>query len=333
MANVAVDLILHVIACFIGRVIYCVVEHVVCGLIGHVLRDVAGAVVGSVVTLLSVLSGAPLLRGRLAHGPAPRRIGAARQAEQRGAVPQALRHAGREELPARVAELVEDQHEKDADGVGYQQLHHQQRGADEIVEVCSVDVPHEEQQGVLHKPQHVVHGHAEPVLRLVDEVGVVEFHLHARPAEHVDAGVQEGEHEEHGGGAHLGQSLFYVFGDWRVAPPEQDPGVEEENQEVEHDDGQDPELQHGREQNQDGHARGDLKAPPQENAQVGDGPDVHLVVVVLDLDGQDVAAQRSVHDRQEGDHHQRAWEGNAGKKETTYSNAAPTENFFILLTE
>lgn len=208
-----------------------------------------------------------------------------------------------------MAELVEDQHEEDADGVGHQQLQHQQRRVDEAVEFCSVDVPHEQQQGVLGEAQHVVHGHAEPVLRLVDEVGVVEFHLHAGPAEHVDAGVEEGEHDEDGGGAHLGQGLFDVFGEGRVAPPEQDPGAEEENQEVDENDGQDPELQHGGEEDQHGHAGGDLKAPPQEDAEVGHGPDVHLVVVVLDLDGQDVAAQRSVHDGQQGDHHQRACRG------------------------
>lgn len=206
-----------------------------------------------------------------------------------------------------MTELVEDQHEEDADGVGYQQLQHQQRGADELVEVCFIDVPQQKQRGVLHKTQHVVHSHAVPVLGLIDEVRVVEFHLHSWPAEHVDAGVEEGEQAKHDGGSHPGQSLLYILRERRVALPEQDPGVEGEHQEVKQNHRQDPELQHRAEQNQNHHTSGDLKAPPQENAQISHGPDVHFVVVIFDLNGQDVAAQRSVHNRQEGDHHQCAW--------------------------
>ena len=209
-----------------------------------------------------------------------------------------------------MTELVEDQHEEDGDGVGHQQLQHQQRGADELVEVCFVDVPQQEQWGVLHEAHHVVHSHAIPVLGLIDEVRVVQFHLHGRPAEHVDAGIEEGEQAEHDGGSHPGQSLLDVFREWRVALPEQDPGVEEENQEVEQNHRQDPELQHRAEQNQNHHTSGDLEASPQENAQVGHGPDVHFIVVIFDFNGQDVAAQSSVHNRQEGDHHQCAWERN-----------------------
>lgn len=209
-----------------------------------------------------------------------------------------------------MAELVEDQHEEDADGIGDQQLQHQQGGADELVEVRFIDVPQQKQRGVLHKTQHVVHGHAIPVLGLIDEVRVTELHLHSWPAEHVDAGVEEGEQAKHDGGSHPGQSLFYVLRERRVAQPEQDPGVEEEHQEVQQNHRQHPELQHRAEQNQDHHTCGDLKASPQENAQVRRGPDVHFIVVVFDLNGQDVAAQRSVHNGQEGDHHQCAWHWN-----------------------
>ena len=204
-------------------------------------------------------------------------------------------HAGGEQHATRVAELIEDQHEEDADGVGHQQLQNQQRRADQLVEVRSVDVPQQEQRGILPKTQHIIHSHAIPVLGLVDEIWVVELHLHGRPAEHVDASVEEGKQAEHDGGAHPGQSLLDVLGEGRVAQPEQDPRVEKEDQEVEQNHRQDPELQHGAEQNQHCHAGGNLKAPPQENAQIGHGPDVNFVVIIFNLNCQDVAAQRSVH--------------------------------------
>jgi len=216
-----------------------------------------------------------------------------------------------------MTKLVEDQHEEDGDGVGDQQLQHQQRGTEELVEVRFIEVPEQKQRGVLHKADQVVGGHAIPVLGLIDEVGVTELHLHGGPAEHVDAGVEEGEHAKHDGGSHPGQRFFYILGERGVAVPKQDPRVEEEHQEVEQNHRQDPELQHGAEQNQNHHARGDLKAPPQENAQIRRGAHVHFIVVVFDLDGQDVAAQRPVDDGQEGDHHQSAWRWKRKTREDT----------------
>lgn len=213
-----------------------------------------------------------------------------------------------------MTELVEDQHEEDGYSVGYQQVQHQQRSTDELVEVCFIDVPQQKQRGVLHKTQHVVHRHAIPVLGLIDEVRVIEFHLHSGPAEHVDASIQEGEQTKHNGGPHPGQSFFYILREWWVALPEQDPGVEEENKEVHQNHRQDPELQHWAEQNQDDDSGGDFKTPPQENAQVGKGPDVHFIVVIFDFNGQDVAAQRSINNREEGDHHECAWQTETEKE-------------------
>lgn len=86
--------------------------------------------------------------------------------------------------------------------------------------------------------------------------------------------------------------------------PKEDPGVEEENQEVQQNHGQDPELKHRAEQNQDYYTRGDLKAPPKKNAHIRHGLDVHFIVIIFQLDGQDVAAQSSVHNGEKGDDHQ-----------------------------
>ncbi len=307
VANVTIDSAAYIIARFIRRVIDRIIEHVICCFIGHVVHAVAGCVVASVVCWLFVCAEARWLQHRLSHRPVLWRSRVAHETEERGAVPNALGHAGGEEPPTWMAELIENQHEEDGDSVGYQELQHQQRGADELVEVCFVDVPQQEQGGVLHKTHHVVHGHAIPVLGLIDQVWVVEFHLHSRPAEHVDAGVEEGEQAKHDGGSHPGQSLLDILRERRVAQPEQDPRVEEENEEVKQNHRQDPQLQHRAEQNQNHHTGGDLKASPQENAQISHGPDINLIVIILDLNGQDVAAKRSVHNGQEGDHHQCAW--------------------------
>lgn len=298
-ADVTVDSISHVAA----RVIDCIVDHVVGGSVRQVVDGASGRVAAAALLLCED----PGARGSLGCQPVGRWVGVTNQAEEGGTVPEAAGHAGGEEHSARVAELIENQHEEDADGVGHQQLQNQQRRADQLVEVGFIDVPQQKQRGILHKAQHVIHSHAIPVQGFVDEIRVAELHLHSRPAEHVDASVEEGEQAEHDGGSHPGQGLLDVLREGRVAPPEQDPGVEEERQEVEQDHRQDPELQHGAEQNQDRHAGGDLKASPQENAQVGHGPDVNFIVIIFDLDGQDVASQRSVHDGEEGDHHQRAW--------------------------
>lgn len=304
VSNVAIYSTSYVAVHFIRRVEGGVIEHVIRRVVRHVVCAVAGCVVGP---LCGWLFWRRWGRGLLHHGPVLWRARAAHQAEKWGAIPKALGHAGGEEPPTWVAELVEDQHEKDGDGVGYQQLQHQQRGTDELVDVCFIDVPEQEQRGIFHKTQHVVHGHAIPVLGLVDEVWVTEFHLHGRPAEHVDASVEEREHAKHDGGSHSGQSFFYILRERGVALPEQDPGVEEENEEVQQNHGQDPKLEHRTEQDQNHNASGDLKASPQEYANISHRPDVHFIVIIFDLDGQYVAAQGSIHNGQEGDHHQCAW--------------------------
>lgn len=290
-ANVTIDSISYVAAWLID----CIVEHVISCIIRQVVDSVTGRVGGSAAAL--ILCGDPRIQGRLGCQSVRWWVGVTNETEERGTVPETLSHAGGEKPSTRVTELIEDQHEEDGDGVGHQQLQNQQWRADQLVEVSFIDVPQQKQRGILHKTQHIIHSHAIPVLGFVDEIWVVELHLHGWPAEHVDASVEEGEQAEHDGGSHPGQSLLDVLREGRVAQPEQDPGVEKEDQEVEQNHRQDPELQHRAEQNQDRHAGGNLKAPPQENAQIRHGPDVNFIVIIFDLNGQDVAPQRSVHNR------------------------------------
>lgn len=179
VANVTIDSLFCIIARFIRNVIDCVVEHVVSRVVRHVVSGVTGCFVGSVTGWLLALVGAWRLQDGLSYRPVLRRSRIAHQTEERGAIPKALGHAGGEEPPTRMTELVEDQHEEDGDGVGDQQLQYQQRGTDELVEVGLVDVPQQKQRGVLNETQHVVHSHAIPVLGLIDEVWVIEFHLHS----------------------------------------------------------------------------------------------------------------------------------------------------------
>lgn len=141
---------------------------------------------------------------------------------------QSFGNAGGEKLFARVAELVEHQHEEDAHAVTYQELQDQHWGADIQVEVCSINVPHQQEEGVLHQPHDVVHGHAVPVLGFANQVGVTELHLHCRPAEHVNASVQEREKAQDDGSAHPAQFLLYVLRKWGLAKPEENPWVEAE---------------------------------------------------------------------------------------------------------
>ena len=90
-------------------------------------------------------------------------------------------------------ELIEHNHEQNGRAVPNEQLQHQQGCTHIHIDVSLVKIPHEEEEGVLDEPHHVVHQEPVPVLRLADEVGVVDFQLHRRPAEHVDPGVEEGE--------------------------------------------------------------------------------------------------------------------------------------------
>lgn len=203
---------------------------------------------------------------------------------------QSFGNAGGEKLFARVAELVEDQHEEDAHAVPYEELQEQHWGTDIEVEVSSVNVPEEQQEGVLHQPHDVVHGHAVPVLGLADQVGVAELHLRRRPAEHVNAGVQEREQAQDYGSAHPAQLLLYVLRKRRLAEPEDNPRVEEETQEIEQHDEENPDAKDWPEKHQHRDARGDLEAPPHEYAEVGSRFHTDIVVIILYLNGQDVAA-------------------------------------------
>jgi len=238
------------------------------------------------------------LVGGLEAQRGPRRVPAAANAVQE------VGNVVAEELAAGVQVLEEEEHEVDAQAVAQEQLHHQQRGADVLVDICLKEVPEDDQGRVLRQPGHVVDGQAAPVLRLVDEVPVGQLELHGRPAEHVDAGIEEGEGAEHHHRAHPAEVLLDVVGQAGAAPPELHPGQEEDHQQVGQGDGDDPVLEDGAEEHEDGHTGGDLQAAPQHDTEEGQRPQLDLVVIVLDLDGQDVADERAVGDRHQADAHE-----------------------------
>ena len=108
VANVPIDSASYIIARLFRNVIDRVVEHVIRRVVHHVVRGVAGRVVGSVISHLFLRGGARWLQDGLSYRPVLWRV--AHQAQKRGAIPEALGHAGREEPPTWVAELVEDHH-------------------------------------------------------------------------------------------------------------------------------------------------------------------------------------------------------------------------------
>jgi len=63
-------------------------------------------------------------------------------------------------------------------------------------------------------------------------------------------------------------------------------------------------LEDSAEEHQDSHTGGDLQAAPQHDAEEGQRPQLHLVVIVLDLDGQDIADKRPIGDRHQADAHE-----------------------------
>lgn len=154
-ANVTIESVSHIAA----RVIDGIVEHVV----RRIVRQVVSGAGGRVAAAALLLCAGPRVQGRLGRQPARWWVGVTNQTEERGTVPETAGHAGGEQRSARVTELIEDQHEEDADGVGHQQLQNQQWRADQLVEVGFIDVPQQEQRGVLHKTQHIIHSHAIPV--------------------------------------------------------------------------------------------------------------------------------------------------------------------------
>lgn len=217
---------------------------------------------------------------------------------------QAVVHVVLEEPPARVAELVEEQHEEDRQAVADEQLHGQQRSAHVLVEVRLEEVPQRDERQVLGEAAAVVRRQPAPALLALDELAVRQVQLHRRPAEDVDAGVEQREHDQHHHRAQLGEVLLHVLRQRALLGPELGPGEEEEEEQVGHAHQDDPVLERRAEQDQGGDARGDLQAAPHDHAQVSFGPQPHLVVVVADLDGQGAAHQGAVYDGDQGDDHQ-----------------------------
>ena len=223
---------------------------------------------------------------------------------------QAVVHVVLEEASAGVAELVEEQHEEHGQAVADQQLDGQQRRAHVLVEVRFVEVPERDEDEVLDEASAVVHGQAAPALLPLDELSVGEVQLHRRPAEDVDAGVEQREHAQHHRGAQLGEVLLHILSQRAFPGPELSPGEEEEEEQVHHPDEDHPVCERRAEEDQSGDPGGDLQPSPHDHAHVGRGAQPHLVVVVPDLDGEDAAHQGPVYDGDQGDDHQSAWETN-----------------------
>lgn len=182
-------------------------------------------------------------------------------------------------------ELIEHNHEQNGRAVPNEQLQHQQGCTHIHIDVSLVKIPHEEEEGVLDEPHHVVHQEPVPVLRLADEVGVVDFQLHRRPAEHVDPGVEEGEEAQHNGGAQPTEGLLKVLREGGATAPEEDPGVEEEAEEVDEYVYDHPGLQDRGKEDQDNDSGDNLKAPPEEDTDIGQGLHLDIIFIVFDLDG------------------------------------------------
>lgn len=66
--------------------------------------------------------------------------------------------------------------------------------------------------------------------------------------------------------------------------PEVDPGVEEEATEIDEDNHSYPGLQNGGKEDQDHDSSSNLKAPPEEDTDIGQGLHLELVFIILDLD-------------------------------------------------
>ena len=152
-----------------------------------------------------------------------------------------------------------------------------------------------------------------------------------RPAEDVDAGVEQREHAQHHRGAQLGEVLLHVLGQRAPARPELGPRQEEEEEQVDQPHGDHPVDERRAEQHQGRDARGDLQAPPDDHADVGARAQPHLVVVVADLDGEHAAHQGAVRDGHQGDDHQGDWRNQSThththKQGSFREDTVPSEN-------
>lgn len=140
------------------------------------------------------------------------------------------------EASARVAELVEEQHEEHSQAVTDQQLDGQQQGTHILVEVWLEEVPECDQKKVLHKAPTVVHSQAAPALLSFNELSMGEVELHRRPAEDIDAGVEQSEHAKYHHGAQLREVFLHVLSQRAFPGPELNPGKKEEEEKVNHAD-------------------------------------------------------------------------------------------------
>ncbi len=142
----------------------------------------------------------------------------------------------------------------------------------------------------------------------LDELSMGEVQLHCRPAEDVDAGIQQRKHAQHNDGAQLREVLLHVLSQRALPGPELSPGEEEEEEQVRHANKDHPVCKCRAEEDQSSYTGGDLQPSPHDHAQVGHRAQPHLVIVVSDLDGQNAAHKSSVYDGDQSDDHQRPCE-------------------------
>lgn len=213
-----------------------------------------------------------------------------------------------EEGSAGVAELVKEQHEEDWQAVADQQLDSQQRRTHILIEVWLEEVPECDEDEVLNEASTVVDRQASPVLLPLDKLPMGEVQLHRRPAEDVDAGIEQRKHAQHHCGAELREVFLHAFSQRAFPGPELSPGEEEEEEQISHPDKDHPVCERRAKEDQNGDPGGDFQPSPYDHAQVGCGAQPHLVVVVSDLDGQNTAHKSAVYDGDQGDDHQSACE-------------------------
>lgn len=157
-----------------------------------------------------------------------------------------------------MAELMEDQHEDHSQAVAHDKLHHQQWCAHVYVEVGLEVIPQDDKGNILHKAKGVVNCQASPTGLFLHQVVVGQVQLHGRPAENINAGIEERDHAEHHGGAQLAEVLLDVLRQWRPPGPELNPWLEEEDQQVGQAHQDHPERERWAEKDQGGDPRGDL---------------------------------------------------------------------------
>lgn len=120
--------------------------------------------------------------------------------------------------------------------------------------------------------------------------------MDCRPAEHINSSVEEGNKQQYYSCAKPFVALLDVFRERRVATPELHPRKKEKDEEVKGQHCEDPLLQSSAEKHQHGDSGGNFQGPPEDDANVSDWSQPDLVVIILDLDGEDVTNQGSVRD-------------------------------------